>query len=117
MADMARVEFQQLDNYLRVVDPLVWLAQQMTRVAQQKIVPRPRRRDHTLRPGLSTPLWNAMATMVRTRLTRRGDKSNLARMLGVPPQRVHDYLRSRSRMPDAERTLLLLLWLAHRHEG
>ncbi len=33
-------------------------------------------------------------------------------MLGVPAQRVHDYFIRRSAMPDTERVLLLLGWLA-----
>jgi hypothetical protein len=33
-------------------------------------------------------------------------------MLGVPAQRVHDYFVRQSAMPDAERLLLLLGWLA-----
>ena len=71
----------------------------------------------TLRPGTSTPLWNALIAAVRPWLRRRGDKAQLARLLGVPRQRVHDFLVGRGRMPDAERTLLLLEWLAARQRG
>ncbi len=71
----------------------------------------------TLRPGSATPLWNALIASVRPWLNRRGEKVQLARLLGVPRQRVHDFLVGRGRMPDAERTLLLLEWLAARQRG
>jgi len=35
----------------------------------------------------------------------------------VPRQRVDDYIIGRKRLPDAERTLLLLHWLAARQKG
>lgn len=71
----------------------------------------------TLRPGPATPLWNALVKEVRKELRRRGDKVRLGRLLGLPRQRVHDFLVGRGRMPDAERTLLLMEWLviARRH--
>jgi hypothetical protein len=75
------------------------------------------RAGSTLRPGGATPLWNALIATLRPWLTRRGDKAQLARLLGVPRQRVHDFLVGRGRMPDAERTLLLLEWLAARQRG
>ena len=43
---------------------------------------------------------------------RRGEKVALGRFLGLPRQRIHDLLRRRSQMPDAERTLMLLAWLS-----
>ena len=111
------VAAKQLENYLRFVDPLVLLGEEMIRIAQRTAQPRPRRRGATLRPGPQTPLWNALVALVRPRLGRYGEKSKLARILGVPPQRVHDYFISRRQAPDAERTLLLLAWLAHRIDG
>ncbi|HEX2101533.1 MAG TPA: hypothetical protein VHF69_12755 [Candidatus Synoicihabitans sp.] len=69
------------------------------------------RRGATLRPGLETPLWNAVVDRVRLHLRRRGAKANLARLLAVPRQRVHDYFVGQSQMPDAERLIHLLLWL------
>lgn len=74
-------------------------------------VPRPRR-GGTVRPGRRTPLWNALAATVRPHLRRRGAKSNLARMLGVPPQRIHQYFKENSASPDAERVLQLVVWLS-----
>ncbi len=75
-----------------------------------------RRYDQTLRPGIYTPLWNALAAEVDRLLIRHGTKAELGRYLGVPRQRVHDYLKARSAMPDAERVLRLVAWVAARHE-
>ena len=75
------------------------------------------RRGATLRPGVQTPLWNALAAAVRARLTRYGEQAKLARLLGLPRQRVHELLNARNHQPDAERTLLLLVWLQARAEG
>ncbi len=69
-------------------------------------------RGGTLRPGTETPLWNALAAEARRRTRRRGDKVNLGRHLGVPRQRIHEYLKAGSAAPDAERTLQLLLWIS-----
>ena len=73
---------------------------------------RPRRRPG-MRPvvGEDTPLWNILAETCANQLTRYGDKARLARMLGVPRQRVHLLFVARSACPDAERTLQLLVWL------
>jgi hypothetical protein len=69
-------------------------------------------RGGTLRPGANTPLWQALAQTVRPHLRRYGAKSNLARMLGVTPQRVHLCFKANSAMPDAERVLQLVVWLS-----
>jgi hypothetical protein len=39
--------------------------------------------------------------------------ARLARILGVPRQRVDQYLGAKAAGPDAERTLLLLAWFKH----
>ena len=75
------------------------------------------RRGQTLHPGVDTPLWNVLAGAVEAQLTRYGEKARLARVLGLPRQRVHDFLRARRHLPDAERTLLLLAWLHARRNG
>jgi len=75
------------------------------------------RRGATLKPGRDTPLWNELAAAVQAQLTRRGDKARLGRVLGLPRQRVQDLLRARRHLPDAERALLLLIWLQARAEG
>jgi hypothetical protein len=84
-----------------------------------KITLRPKRgrRGQTLRPGLDTPLWNELASVVRSELTRYGEKAKLGRILGLPRQRVYELLNSRLHLPDAERTLLLLSWLHARRRG
>lgn len=72
---------------------------------------RRRPRGATLRPGPATPLWNELARFAASRVTRYGAKAHLARCLGVPRQRVHEYLVARTACPDAERVLRLLVWL------
>jgi DNA-binding transcriptional regulator YiaG len=69
------------------------------------------------RPGADTPMWNALMAEIRDALRPHGAKVRLARYLGVPKQRVHDFLQGRSRLPDAELTLRLLHWLAEQRAG
>ncbi len=76
--------------------------------------PRPGR---TLRPGADTPIWNELARQTNRYLRKRGSKVKLARILGVPRQRVNDFLHAHTACPDAERALLLLCWLACRRQG
>lgn len=84
------------------------------RAAQRRKDARRPRRGATLRPGDDTPLWSAVVTKVRPHLAKRGAKANLARVLEVPRQRVHDYFVTGTQMPDAERMIHVLLWLASR---
>ena len=73
---------------------------------------RPRlRRGATLRPSDDTRLWNALVDMVRPRLRRRGARARLARELGLHRARMGEFFDRRRAMPDAERTLRLLIWL------
>jgi hypothetical protein len=74
-------------------------------------------RGRTLRPGRTTPLWNELVAAARPWLHRRGSKAQLARILGVPRQRVHDCLKANRACLDAERALLLLCWIAAREQG
>jgi hypothetical protein len=71
----------------------------------------------TRKPGFDTPLWNVCATMAKRELKPYGSKVRLARYLGIPKQRLHDFLNRRSRLPDAELTLRLLHWLAAKRGG
>jgi hypothetical protein len=71
----------------------------------------------TLRVGPATPLWNRLAAEVRPLLKRRGEKAQLARLLGVHRQAVNEYFVSGHRMPDGERVLLLQEWLRVRRAG
>lgn len=88
--------------------------EQAVRTARKRGEVRRVRRGATLRPGTDTPLWNAFVDYVRPHLHRHGAKTNLARVLGVPRQRVHEYFVTRTVMPDAERVLHLLAWLTAR---
>ena len=71
----------------------------------------------TIRPGRDTPLWNQLVADIRPLLGKRGEKAQLARLLGLQRQAVNEYFVSNRRMPDAERTLLLLEWLRLRQAG
>jgi hypothetical protein len=83
---------------------------------QVKRAMRPRR-GQTLRPGTETPLWNELVDALRKSLTKYGDKAKLGRYIGVPRQRIDDFLKGRRALPDAERTLLLLHWLDAKQRG
>ena len=80
---------------------------------------RPKRRGSykTRRPGYDTPLWNVCATLLKSELKIRGSKVRLARYLGIPRQRLQDFLKGRSRLPDAELLLRLLHWMAEKRAG
>ena len=84
--------------------------------ARRRMAP-PRTVGATIRPGRDTPLWNQLVADVRPLLKKRGEKAQLARLLGLQRQAVNEYFVSTRRMPDAERTLLLLEWLRLRQAG
>ncbi|HVU24475.1 MAG TPA: hypothetical protein VHE13_10150 [Opitutus sp.] len=69
------------------------------------------------RPGPDTPMWNACVLELRAALQMRGAKTRLARYLGIPKQRVTDFVRGRRRLPDAELALRMLHWLAEQRAG
>ena len=75
------------------------------------------RRGGTLRPGRETPLWNELRKQLRPHLLKYGEQANLARVLGLPRQRVNAFVTSGDQMPDAERTLQLLAWLMAARRG
>lgn len=108
-----------LRDTLKMVEGLTLVADALLLAAQKQVTKASRtRRGQTLRPGPHTPMWNALVLAVRPKVRGRyGAQSKLARILGVPPQRVHDYLIARRATPDAERTLQLLFWLARREAG
>lgn len=101
-----------------LIDLLTYVAEESASAARKvyKVAKR-QRRGATLRPGNFTPLWNELASEARAHLGRRGDKAKLARILGVPRQRVHQYVQANSACPDAERTLQLLTWVHARRSG
>lgn len=83
-------------------------------------VPTRRRRTKgggTLRPGPDTPLWNELRRQLRPHLLRYGRQANLGRLLGLPRQRINAFVTGGGEMPDAERTLQLLVWLAAVRRG
>jgi hypothetical protein len=104
--------------YIDIInESLVELARASARRAQQAAKKRQRlrvRRWQALRPGVDTPLWNALAGAVRAQLKRRGEKSRLARLLGLSRQRLHLLIVAQTAYPDAERALLLQVWLQTR---
>ena len=74
----------------------------------------PRRK---LRPGAQTPLWQTLAKELKLALRPYGAKARLARHLGLPRQRLQDYLTGGTRVPDGEMTLRLLHWLGEHRAG
>ncbi len=60
-------------------------------------------------------MWNACAALLKVELQPWGAKVRLARHLGIPKQRVTDFVTNGSRMPDAETLLQIIEWLARRH--
>jgi hypothetical protein len=85
--------------------------------ARKRLAPR-RSSGGTLRPSAATtPLWKKLVTDVRPLLKRRGEKAQLARLLGIHRQGINEYFVSETRMPDAERTLLLLEWIEARRKN
>lgn len=88
-------------------------AQELAREAARRVTerrPRPKR-GKTLRPGPDTPLWNTLISLVKPHLKHRGARAILARELGVHRARVGEFFDTGAGMPDAERTLRLLLLL------
>jgi hypothetical protein len=103
---------------LPLVELLVYAAEESARAARAAYKERKRRRrGATLRPGADTPLWNELMVAAREQLSGYGAKARLARILGVPRQRVHQYLCDATACPDAERTLLLLAWVHAARSG
>lgn len=86
-------------------------------VAERRKAARRPRKGATLRPGVDTPLWCAVLEKIRPHLRVRGAQANLARVLELPRQRVHDYFIAGTQMPDAERMIHVLLWLAARENS
>lgn len=97
-----------------VAEGLIDIAAELVRAAARHARRSPLKRNATLRPGPRSPMWNALILAVRPHLRRWGDKTNLGRELGLPPQRIHEFFVARRAMPDAERTLVILHWLAVR---
>jgi len=84
---------------------------------QQRLKPRRRGSYRTRRPGEDTPMWNACVVLLQEELRPYGSKVRLARYLGIPKQRITDFLKNGSRMPEAETLLQILNWLAQKRSG
>jgi len=100
-----------------LITALLEAAETTVRRAAGKYKRRPPKRGLTLQVGIDTPLWNELVRQVVPLLRKRGSKVHLARILGVPRQRLQVCLKARRATLDAERTLLLLAWLAAQHRG
>lgn len=96
---------------------LLEAAEQAVRRSAEKHKRRPPKRGLTLQVGIDTPLWNELVRQVVPLLRTRGSKVHLARILGLPRQRLQVCLKARTASLDAERTLLLLAWLATQRRG
>lgn len=104
--------YSKLGQLLTAADALDVSARSLARLAHRHLKPKaPKSRGATVRPGADTPCWLALVAAVRPHLRGYGAKSLLARELGLHPARIHEFFISRTAMPDAERTLLLLEWL------
>lgn len=106
-----------LQMWLDIGDALFVAGERLMAEARQRTKPRRWQSYHTVRPGTATPLWNILATQIRAEVGSYGAKVRLARYLGVPRQRLHNFLTDTSRMPDAELTLRMLHWLAEKRGG
>lgn len=91
---------------------LLEAADASVRLAVGKLKRRPPKRGLTLQPGPDTPVWNELVKQSLPLLKKRGSKAQLARILGISRQRLQVCLKAKSACLDAERTLLLLAWLA-----
>jgi hypothetical protein len=106
-----------LRPYVEIIDWLVAAASESARRAAGKLRRRAPKRGLALLPGPDTPLWNELVRQVVPLLRKRGSKIQLARILGISKQRLHICLKSKTGALDAERTMLLLAWLAARRSG
>lgn len=106
-----------LRPYVEIIEWLTDAAAESARRTAGKLKRRPPKRGLTLQPGADTPLWNELVKQVTPLLRKRGSKVHLARILGVPKQRLHVCLKARTGCLDAERTLLLTAWLCARRQG
>lgn len=106
-----------LRHWMDLSEALAGAADTGARRAHSALRPRRSKPYRTRRPGAQSPMWNICAILLRRSLQPYGAKTRLARYLGVPRQRLNDFLQARSRLPDAELTLRLLHWLTERRAG
>lgn len=107
--DFMPVHLERIGELLNLLAELAWTEAKKVPIRRSA---RRRRPGAVRRPGPDTPLWNAVVAEMTPFMRKYGAQANLGRVLGVPRQRVHDYFVRRTQMPDAERVIHLLLWLA-----
>jgi hypothetical protein len=106
-----------LRTIVEVSNLLVYAAEAGPKRAQVALRRRRGRAGRARKPGADSPMWNLFAAELRDALRPHGSKVRLARYLGIPKQRITDFLTGRRRLPDAELTLRLLHWLAEERRG
>jgi hypothetical protein len=116
MGDMfLRRDHPKEDIPVALVNLLLAASFAMARKAHEAFKVEARRRTRngggTLRPGEETPLWNELRRQLKPHLRKYGHQANLGRLLGLPRQRINAFVTGGGQMPDAERTLQLLIWL------
>jgi len=110
--------FRELDLVANIASEFAMAAIAARRqAARAAVAARRPRRGSVLHPSQDTPLWNELVRAVNAQFRRRGDRVNLGRILGLPRQRIYELFRRRRHLLDAERTLLLLIWLQARRAG
>jgi hypothetical protein len=123
MPSMIKVARGDTPEWLELVEDLIRAAAKAAtkaaaaRAAEARRRHQPARARLTLRPGLETPLWNELVRQIRPHLRKYGAKAQLARLLGLPRQRLQDCLKAGSASLDAERTLQLVGWLGFFQRG
>lgn len=103
--------------WLELGEDVAGVAMIAARLAKKRLRRKRRGAYLTRRPGGETPMWNTCVEMLRVELKPYGSKVRLARYLGVPKQRVTDFVTNNSRMPDAETLLQIMDWLSHKRAG
>ena len=106
-----------LDGWIGISEAIFAAGEEGLRALRKQLRPRRKGSYKTLRPGPYTPMWNQCRIELRNELKAHGSKVRLARYLGIPKQRLSDFLAGHRRMPDAELTLRLLHWLAAKRSG
>lgn len=97
-----------------LAEGLEMIAVALARELRKRKKAAPRSRGATLRPGVETPLWNALVACALPHLRAHGAKALLAHELDLDRSRMTEFFVKQRAMPDAERTLELLLWTARR---
>lgn len=106
-----------LRTWMELSELLFLAGEENLKALREGLKPRRKGSFRTIRPGPYTPMWNQCRLALRAELKPPGAKVRLARYLGIPKQRMSDFLAGHRRMPDAELTLQMLHWLAAKRAG